>query len=70
MCGVDRTEVKLLVEGSVGFVCSVCAPTIVYACAEQDSRGRGPYLAEPLVQALAVVSRTPFRSRCHRDGSV
>lgn len=55
MCGADRMEVKLLVEGSVGFVCSVCAPTIVYACAEQDSRGRGPYLAEPLVQSLAAL---------------
>lgn len=55
MCGADRMEVKLLLEGSVGFVCSVCAPTIVYACAEQDSRGRGPYLAEPLVQSLAAL---------------
>jgi hypothetical protein len=55
MCGVDRMDVKLLVEGSVGFVCSACAPTIVYACAEQDSRGRGPYLAEALVQSLAAL---------------
>jgi hypothetical protein len=51
-CGIHRLHVALLVSGAAGYVCSACAPVIVSACAEQDARGRGPCLAEPLVQWL------------------